>query len=240
MNIWQTIFFQPLFNILVGIYNLVGDMGLAIIVLTILFKLILYPLSLKSLKSQRALQALQPKVDKLRQEFKDNKERLAKELMALYQTEKVSPTSSCLPLIVQLPFLIALYQVFQKFLDSSSFNLLYPFISQPGQLSDGFLGIINLGQVNYPLAVVAGLAQYWQTKMLATKQPPLQVPGSKDESLAAAMNKQMLYVMPVLTAIFGFSLPSGLVLYWLINILFTIAQQYVVFPHQKHNITAVS
>ncbi len=227
---WTTIFYQPLFNLLVGIYNLVGDMGIAIVVLTIVLKVVLYPLSQKAVKSQRALQELQPKVEALKLKLKDNKDGLAKGLMQLYQQEKVSPLSSCLPLLVQLPFLIALYQVFQSGLASAdSLKLLYPFIHNPGELSHIFLGFWDLLKPSWPLAVAAGASQFWQTKMLMTTKPAVKIPGSKDEGQMAMMNKQMLYVMPVLTVVLGFKLPSGLIVYWLVNILFTIGQQYLAF-----------
>lgn len=225
-----TIFYQPLFNLLVWVYNLVGDMGVAIIILTLILKLVLYPLSKKSVTSQRALQQLQPKVEALKVKLKDNKDALARELMQLYQAEKVSPLSSCLPLLVQLPFLIALYQVFRSGLGSAdSLQLLYPFVHNPGSLSHFAFGSWDLLQASWPLAVAAGLAQFWQSKMLIVSKPAVAGPASKDEGQAAMMNKQMLYVMPALTVILGFKLPSGLIIYWLVNILFTIVQQYLTF-----------
>lgn len=231
-SLWTTVFYQPLFNLLVAIYNLVGgDMGLAIIGLTCLIKLVLYPLSRSSLKSQRALQELQPKVEELKTKFKDSKEKLAQELMRLYQQEKVSPLSSCLPLLIQLPFLIALYQVFGSGLRSGDVSLVYPFIYNPGHLSDLMFGMFSLSRPSWVLALVTAATQYWQAKMLVTKRPPIATPAAKDETMVAAMNKQALYVMPVLTLVFGLSLPSGLILYWLVNIIFTVVQQYLTFRH---------
>lgn len=233
-TIWNTIFYQPLFNLLVFVYNQVGDMGVAIIILTLILKGVLYPFSQKSVKAQKALQQLQPKIEALKVKFKGQKDVMAKELMALYQQEKISPLSSCLPLLVQLPFLIALYQVFRSGLGSSdSLNILYPFIHNPGQLAHFFFGFWDLLKPNWPLAVVTGLAQYWQSKMLITTKPAVATPGSKDEGMASMMNKQMLYMMPVITVVFGVTLPSGLILYWLVNILFTIGQQYLAF--RKHD-----
>lgn len=229
---WRAVFYQPILNLLVAIYHLVGDMGIAIILLTLLFKFVLYPLSRQALKSQRALQQLQPKVDELRKKYKDQKDVMSRELMALYQREKVSPFSSCLPLLVQLPLLIALYQVFMSGLNSGSLDLLYPFVPNPGHLSPTTLGLWDLTQGSIVLAVMAGAAQYWQSKMLVHTPPAVKAAGSKDEGMAAVMNKQMLYMMPVLTIVLGSRLPSGLVLYWLINILFTVGQQYLAFrPH---------
>jgi len=221
MQLWQTLLYQPLFNLLIFIYNLVGgDIGVAIIVLTIILKIVLAPLSHKSLQSQRALQQIQPKVEELKLKYKDQKERLSQELMILYKTEKVNPFSSCLPILIQLPFLIALYQVFSHGLASQSLDILYQFIHNPGHLNTTFLGFWDLVKPNWLLAVVTGAAQYWQSKSLIKK------PTTTTDNITSTMNKQMLYVMPAVTVFFGFSLPGGLMLYWLINTLLTVAQQY--------------
>jgi len=229
--LWQNIFYQPLFNLLVLIYNLTGDLGLAIILLTLLLKLLLYPLSRRSLQSQKALQELQPKVEELKKKFSNDKEKMSRELMTLYQQERVSPFSSCLPLLIQLPFLFALYSVFRQGLSSTGWESLYYFVAQPSHISDLFLGFWSLSKPNIVLAVVTGLAQYWQAKMLIHQKPAVQSAGSKDEGIMATMNKQTLYMMPVMTVIFGLTLPSGLILYWLVNTLVTVLQQYLTFFH---------
>ncbi|MBI5733611.1 MAG: membrane protein insertase YidC [Candidatus Kerfeldbacteria bacterium] len=222
-QLWQTLFYQPLFNLLVLVYGWVGDMGVAIIILTILLKLILYPLSRQSLKSQLALQKLQPQVNELKKRYQEDKPKLSREMMALYQQEKISPFSSCLPLLIQLPFLIALYQVFLSGLESGSLNLLYGFINNPGHLNSSFLGVWLLNKPNWLLAIITGATQFWQTKMLLPKGSGPAAAGD----MAASMNKQMLYLMPILTVIFGLRLPAGLMLYWLVNTLLTIGQQYL-------------
>lgn len=236
-EIWRIALYQPIFNLLVVIYNVVPDMGAAIVLLTLVFKGVMHPLSHKALRGQRALQELQPKVDELRAKYKDQKDAMAKELMALYQKEKVSPFSSCLPLLVQLPFLIALYKVFGSGLASHNLDLLYSFVPNPGQISDISMGFWNLSHPSWVLAFITGAAQYWQSKMLVHKKPPVAAVGSKDENMAAMMNKQMLYMMPALTVIFGFKLPAGLVLYWLVNIIYTVAQQHFAFRHHEPKAT---
>ncbi|MBU1039096.1 YidC/Oxa1 family membrane protein insertase [Patescibacteria group bacterium] len=235
---WQTFFYGPLFNLLVFIYNQVGDLGLAIIILTILLKIILYPLSRRSLQSQKALQQLQPKVEELKRKNKGNKEAMSRELMALYQQEKVSPFSSCLPLLIQLPFLFALYSVFGSGLSTNDFSGLYSFVANPGAISDLFLGFWSLGKPNIILAVITGLSQYWQAKMLMSTKPAISGEASKDEGLAASINKQALYIMPVMTMVFGFTLPAGLILYWLMNTLITIGQQYLTFTKNEEKVVS--
>jgi YidC/Oxa1 family membrane protein insertase len=111
---------------------------------------------------------------------------------------------------------------------------LYPFVQNPGQLKAISFGVFNLGTPNVILAIVAGIAQFFQAKMFSQKNPPSDAgQGAKDESMAAAMNKQMLYVMPVMTALIGFRLPAGLTLYWIFSTLLMIAQQVIIFRRSK-------
>lgn len=231
LDVLYSVFYQPLFNLLVFLYNTIpgSDIGVTIIALTVIIKLILYPFSIKSLRSQRALQELQPKVDELKIKFKDQKEDLAKELMKLYQAEKVSPFSSCLPLLIQIPFLFALYHVFQTGLSSASITGLYPFVANPGNLNPIAFGLVNLAQPHLFLAVLAGISQFFQAKMLMARKPAVTSEGSKDENMMTIMNRQMLYMMPVMTVIIGATLPGGLTLYWLISTVITIAQQWLTF-----------
>lgn len=238
MNIFYVFLFQPIFNLLVFLYNIVpgGDMGIAIILLTIIIKLALWPLMSSSLKSQKAMQELQPKLDVLKTEHKDNKEALSKAMMALYQEEKVNPLASCLPIIIQLPVLIALYRVLFHGFDVTALNQLYPFIHNPGSIHTLFLGLIDLGKANIGLAVLAGVLQFFQTRMLMQSQPPKQVAkteGAKDESMLASMNKSMMYMMPIMTILIGIKLPGGLTLYWVTVTVFSIAQQWWVFSQKE-------
>lgn len=225
--LYNTIFLSPIFNALVWLYNLTGDVGIAIVLLTVVVRLIILPVTLKSLKSQKALQSLQPKLGELKEKFKNDKQGLAKATMQLYASEKVNPASSCLPLLIQLPVFIALYQALQIGLGNKGFDLLYHFVANPTSIAPTGFGIVDLAKASIPIAVAAGLSQFWQAKMLSTPKPPPKIPGSHDESMLTAMNKQMLYVMPVMTVVIGWSLPGGVILYWLVTNLLTIVQQYL-------------
>src|SRR5574344_728909 len=165
MYLFQEIFYRPILNFLVFLYNIIPghDLGVAIILLTIVIKLILHPLSLKSLKSQKELQDIQPKIDALKEEHKDNKEALAKATMDLYKEHKINPFSSCLPLLIQLPFLLAVYQVFRDGL-ASRLDLVYSFVYRPEMINAFSFGFIDLSKPNVILAVLAGVAQFWQAK----------------------------------------------------------------------------
>ena len=238
-SIFNAIFFQPILNLLVWLYVTVpgSDIGIAIILLTLVIKIVLYPLTHIQIKQQRAMQELQPKIEEIRKRLKDDKEKQAAELMELYKKEKVNPAASCLPLLVQLPVFIALYHALSVGLASQGLNQLYPFVPNPQTIQTMFLGIFDLTKPNYILAIAAAGIQFWQTKMIlkppaaTVTAPPPEVansPGAKDESMTAIMNKQMTYMMPIMTAVIGFSLPGGLTLYWLVMSLLTVAQQALV------------
>ncbi|MFA6533576.1 MAG: YidC/Oxa1 family membrane protein insertase [Patescibacteria group bacterium] len=236
IQIYNLVLYQPLFNLLVWLYNTIPghDFGLAVIALTVIIKLVLYPFSLQSIRAQKAMQQLQPKLEELKKKYKDNKEKLSVEMMNLYRAEKVNPLSSCLPVLIQLPFLIAVYQVFRRGLSNGSFEILYPFVANPGTINASFLGLVDLSKPQVVLAVLAGAAQFWQAKMLQVKPPPQgkngqPIAGAKDENMMAIMNKQMLYMMPLMTVFIGFSLPGGLTLYWLVTTVLTVFMQLFLF-----------
>ncbi len=235
VNFYYTFLYNPIFNLLVFLYNIIPghDVGVAIIVLTIIIKLLLLPLSLKATKSQKVLQDIQPKMDEIKKKYKDNKEAQAKALMDLYKKEKVNPLSSCFPLLIQFPFLIALFQVFRNGFNPSALQVVYPFIHRPDHLNPISLGHIDLSNPIPLLAVLTGIAQFWQTKMLSHKKPPIKSEGAKDESMTAMMNKQMMYVMPILTVFIGLRFPGGLLLYWFVNTLLMILQQEIMFKKDK-------
>ncbi|MBD3250951.1 membrane protein insertase YidC [Candidatus Uhrbacteria bacterium] len=234
---------RPILNLLMWLYDVVPghDIGIAIILLTVIIKVLLYPLAKKQIKQQKALQDLQPKIEEIRKQYKEDKEQQAKELMALYKAEKVNPAASCLPLLIQLPIFIALFHVLRTILEDMDLgSMLYSFIPYPGTIDPSFLGIVDLQNPNYVLAIAAGIVQYFQAKQImsrgATKQPPEEVkdkPGAKDESMAAMMNKQMVYMMPIITVIIGFSLPGALILYWFTMSVLTVIQQWYMLSYKK-------
>ena len=149
-------------------------------------------------------------------------------IILIYKENKINPFSSCLPLLIQLPFLIAVYQVFRAGV-TNNLGLVYSFVYKPEAINVISFGFLNLAKPSIYLAVLAGLAQFWQARMMITKKPVVKTPGAKDEGMAAMMNKQMLYFMPALTVFIGLSLPGGLTLYWFVITLLTALQQLVVF-----------
>jgi YidC/Oxa1 family membrane protein insertase len=235
-QVYEVIFYEPLFNILVWLYNVIPghDLGVAIALLTVLIRLVLYPLSLKSIRAQKAMQDIQPKLDAIKKQYANNREKQAEETMKLYREEKINPLSSCLPVLLQLPFLIALFHVFQNGTNPESLSVLYPFVHNPGSISAvGFYGLLDLSVSNPIIAILAGLAQYWQGHMLIRRRPVVKNEATKDEDFATIMNQQMTYVMPVVTAIFAWRFPAGLGLYWFLSTLLLALQQWYLF-HRKN------
>jgi len=220
--LYNTIIYRPLLNLLVFFYNIIPghDIGVVIILLTILIRLALAPSFHKSLKSQQAMNELQPKLNEIREKYKDDKEGQARAMMQLYKDHKINPMSSCLPLIIQLPILIALYQVFAKALNNSLEGL-YSFIQNPGTINPYFLHLVDLSKPSVILGVVAGAVQFWQSKMMLPK-----VPGQ--DATAKIMAMQTTYILPVISVIIAIKLPAGLPLYWIVTTLFAVVQQYYI------------
>ena len=226
-SLYTDIIYRPLLNLLVFFYNIIPghDIGVVIVLLTVLIRLILAPSFHKSLKSQKAMSDLQPKLNELREKHKNDKEGQAKAMMDLYKEHKINPLGSCLPLLLQLPILIALYQVFSKALNNHLSGL-YSFIAQPGLIDPKFLGLVDLSKPSLAFGIVAGLAQFWQSKMMMPKA------GTQQDATAKAMQLQTTYVLPIISVVIAIKLPAGLPLYWIVTTLFAVAQQYYII--KKH------
>jgi YidC/Oxa1 family membrane protein insertase len=248
VDFFYTVLYEPLFNALIYIYDVSPwkDLGVAIIILTLLIKLVLYLPSRSSIKSQKVLQETQPKLDAIKKKYKDNREEMGKQLMSFYKENKVNPFSSCLPLLIQLPILIALYRVFfgglttdpdTEILVADQVGHLYGNLKDiyaTTPLNSMFLGFVDLAKKgNYVLAFIAGGLQFLQGRMMMRRKPAINTGGSKDEGKAASINRQMMYFMPVITVIFGIQFPAGLTLYWATSTLFQVGQQYFMFKDKK-------
>lgn len=235
ISVFNTILYRPLFNILVLLYEYLPgqDFGIAVIVLTLLIKIAFYPLGIKGIKSQKALSELQPKIKEIQEKYKDDKEKQTKTIMALYKEAKINPFSGCLPLLVQLPILIALYRVFWRGLQPEQMAFLYSFVSSPGAIDSTFLGIMNLAQPNLVLAILAGVSQFLQTRMSSFK---IKTDKGKKSNFSGAIQKQMQYFFPFFTVLILFRLPAAIGLYWLVTTLFTIIQQHFIFKKQSRQI----
>ena len=239
ITIFNTFLYQPLFNALIFLYQYLPgqDFGVAVIVLTILVRIILSPLNVQAIKSQKKLADFQPKLEEIKDKHKNDKEKQTKEMMELYKKEKVNPFSGCLPLLIQLPILIALFQIFQGFYGASPeqiidrvSQILYGFIPHPGVINFMFLGFVDLASRNIVLAIITGIVQYFQTKALT---PKIKKTKNKSPDFSRIMQKQTLYLFPVFTVFILLGLPSAVALYWTTTSLFSIGQQYLLFKKDK-------
>jgi YidC/Oxa1 family membrane protein insertase len=232
MEIINEILYRPLFNALIFFYNTVAfhDLGIAIIILTIIIRAALWPSQAKALRSQRDLQKLQPELEKIKTKYKD-KQKQTQATLEFYKTHKISPFSSCLPTLIQLPIIIALYQVFRNSLNLESLSALYPFISRPETVNSISLGILDLSQPNrIILPILTGGLQFVQSWMMMRR-----VGASKNQKLdaASAISKQMLYIFPLMTIFIAMSLPAALPIYWIVTTLFAIIQQWYIMRDDK-------
>ncbi|MEK9181673.1 MAG: YidC/Oxa1 family membrane protein insertase [Patescibacteria group bacterium] len=234
--IWNTLLYKPLLNALAFLVSVIpgGDVGLAVIILTILVKIILFPLSQKSIKSQAAMALLAPELEKIKKSGV-SKEEQAKLTFELYKTHKTNPFSGCLLVLIQIPIIFALYYVFFKGINFEN-GLLYSFIHIPEKLNMMFLGILDMSQKSLILAVLAGVSQYLQAHFMP--QPPVSgVPGAKTgtfaESFSKSMNMQMKYIFPFVVTWIAYSISGAIALYWITSNIFTVGQQIYVSKTEK-------
>lgn len=213
-NLFNQFLYNPLLNALVFLYeNIPGhDLGIAIIVLTIIIRIVLLPLFYKGAKDQAIMQRLAPRIKEIQKDHKDDRAKQAQVLMDLYREHKVNPMSQFLIIIIQLPILIALYWVFLRGIPANA------------ELSHYFLGIIDLSSRNLIVVVLAALAQYFQGKLSLPKITK----RAEELSPMEKMGRQMVFIGPVLTIMFLSYLPSAVGLYWLTTSVFSAIQQIAI------------
>ncbi len=231
VTLFDVALYRPLFNALILIYNYVPghDFGLAIVILTVIIKVILYPLSVKALNSQLAMQKLQPKLQEIQKNYKNDKEAQGRETLELYRKEKINPFSGLFLALLQLPILIALYRVFWRGLKPEELVLLYSFASNPLQINTITLGFLDLSQPNFIFAILAAILQFFQTKMLL----PQKTGNEKEGDVSAMVQKNMVYVFPLVTIVILMKLPAALGLYWIVSGIVSIAQQHIMIKKFK-------
>lgn len=234
--IWHTFFFDPIYNTLVFFIDVVraGDVGIAIICMVILVKTIILPISLKANRTQLAMRELEPKLAQIKIDHKDKREIQALKTMELFKEAKVNPFSSILLLFIQIPFFLALYFTVYSGggvkLPEINTALLYSFVKIPETVNMLFLGLIDITTKNIPLAFLAGLTQYIHTNLsLPPHKPrdPKAEPNFK-EDFTRNMQLQMRYVFPVIITVVSYTLSAAIALYFVINNLMSIAQEYIV------------
>jgi YidC/Oxa1 family membrane protein insertase len=224
---WDIVMLQWMINLLIALSHfLFNNFGLTIIIFTLIIRFVLLPLTLRQLRATKAMTTLQPKLMDLQKKYGKDKQKLAQEQMALYKESGVSPAGCAIPMLIQFPIWIALYQAIVLALAVSPEALLnlsryfyswvLPLASLP--LNNHFLGL-NLAEGNAILAVIVGITMWVQQKMVT---PTTQDPRTAQQS------QMMLWMMPIIFTFFSLSFPSGLALYWVISNIFSIVVQYFV------------
>lgn len=226
----------PILNVLIIMYQVIGDLGVVIIIFTLIVRALLLPLSLKSLRAQKKIQDLQPKIKDLERNHTGSKQELQLKKTKLFQDYNVNPLAGCLPQLVQLGLLIVLYQVIigvfrhpETLGVAVSTQFFWLDLAKPDKF--------------YILPILAGISQLILSLMIApggeikdtipnqSKNKKIQTANQKEENvadMAASMQKQMIFIMPAMTVAFAATFPSGLALYWVVTTLFSLGQQLAI------------
>lgn len=246
VDIWNTLLYVPLVNLLVLFYHILGDnFGFAIIALTLVLKTLTYPLSIPSLKMAQKQREIQPELKKIKEKYK-NKQVQAEKQMELFKKHGINPASGCLPQVITVIIFLTMYRVFNNLLVAETAGtsitqineILYnfPFLQfQPGDVFNTQFLWMNLAYPDpyYILPVLAAVAQFFASRysMRQNKKiaPVVKDTPDKSDDLMYNMQEQMAYLFPIMTLIFGVRLPSGLVLYWLVSTLFMVIQYYFIY-----------
>jgi YidC/Oxa1 family membrane protein insertase len=231
---WNGVFYKPIFNTLVFLIDVLPNQSLpwGIILLTLIVKLILLGPNHKALKAQKAMQKVQPQLEALKIKYKDDSQRLAQETMGVWKKHKVSPMSSCLPMLIQFPILIALFYVVKGGLEVINPDLLYSTLKNVDltNINPNFLGLIDLTKTSViVLPIIVGGMQFIQMRLALAKTQNKALAVKKDQpNPMPMMNKMMQYFMPIMIAVFVASLPAAVGFYWGTSTLFGIGQQLIV------------
>ncbi|MBU1179066.1 YidC/Oxa1 family membrane protein insertase [Patescibacteria group bacterium] len=234
-NIYQIVFFQPLYNGLIFLTKILpfNDLGLAIVFLTVIVRFILFPLSHKSIVTQKKIKILEPEINKIKNKHKEKQEEQTKQIMALYKNHGINPFSGFFLILIQLPVFIALYTILRNFSAINS-DLLYSFLGVVEKVNTSFLGLIDISKPSYLISILAGLSQFFQIKLSLPpgKKIPQKERSFKDE-LQRSMGIQMRYVMPVFIFFIAQRFSSGLALYWTTSNIFAIFHEIIVARKAK-------
>ncbi len=239
--LWNLILYKPFLNALAFLISIVpgGDVGVAVIILTVLVKTVLYPLSQRSIESQIKMNLLAPELKKIK-DSGASKEEQAKQTFELYKHHKTNPFSGCFLVLIQIPIIFALYYVFLKGITIDG-SMLYSFVHTPASVNMLFLGILDISQKGLiVLALLAGISQYFQAVLMP--KPAVQNKDSKSfqDNLTNSMQTQMKYVFPFVIAFIAYSVSGAVALYWITSNIFAIGQQLYANRKRKLALEAVN
>ncbi|MBI4128072.1 MAG: membrane protein insertase YidC [Parcubacteria group bacterium] len=232
------IFFRPILNLLAALYNLIPghDLGVAIILVTLVVRFLLAPFTRRSLTTQLEMQKIQPELAGIRKQYAHDREAQARAMMEVYRTRKVSPFGSLTPLFIQLPVLIALFQVLSADLASIEPRFFYSFVTPPHNIDPTLGGFLALNEPSIILGVLAGVAQFFQSRMLVIANQP----EVKADDTAAMVSRQSMYLIPLVVGITGARFPAGISLYWTVSTLFGLVQQWLILKPRTATKTQVT
>lgn len=243
-SLWNTVFYEPIYNALIFIINNItfGDVGFAIILVTIIVKLALSPLTRKSIKSQILMKRMEPELKQIKKDF-PNKEEQAKKTFELYKKYGTNPFSGCLVILLQLPVIFALYYVFLKGLSIDP-SKIYSFIQIPVNLHTNFLGLIEMASHSIFLGVFAGITQFIQGYLSTPVKPKIEIvnkiegepPKTFQEQLSDSMQMNVRYILPLFIAFIAWKISAAVALYWIMSNIFTIAQEWYIRRRLARNL----
>jgi YidC/Oxa1 family membrane protein insertase len=239
--IWTAVFYQPIYNALIFLIDSVtfGDVGFAIILLTIIVKLALFPISKKSIKGQLLMKKMQPLISEIKEKY-PNKEEQARKTFELYKENKVNPFSGCLLLIIQLPIIFALYYAFYKGLAVGDTGLLYSFISSPEYLNPIFLGLFDVHHNSLILAILSGVSQfihgYYASPINGNPKKDPEKKRTFQEQMSESMSFNMKYVLPVFIVFIAYRLSAAVAIYWITSNIFTVIQELYIRKKLEKNL----
>jgi len=228
--IFHLFFYNPLYNGLIIFLSWLPhpDVGLAVILFTVFIKLALFPLSKQAVRTQMEIKEIEPELSQIKEKYKDDREKQAKETMALYQRKGINPFSSFFLILIQAPIIFALYFIFLKGgLPLIDGKLLYGFVkglSNSVVPNMHFLGLYDVSKPQIVLGVLAGISQFVQVQFSIPPVKKVDKPNFKDD-LARSMNIQMRYILPAFIFLLSLKLSGAVTLYWITGNLFTIAQE---------------
>lgn len=236
INLWNTLLYEPIYNVLIFIVNNItfGDVGFAIILVTIVVKTILIPLNNKSIRSQVLMKKMEPEMKQIKKDY-PNKEEQAKKTFELYKKYKTNPFSGCLVILIQLPIIFALYYVFYNGLGLKE-DILYSFVQTPSVLNTNFLGFFDLADKSIWLGILTGATQFIQGYLSSPKKPKkgqIQVVKEADsnktvdfqDQLSQSMQMNVKYILPIFIGFIAWKISAAVALYWIVNNVFTIIQE---------------
>ena len=215
---FHTVFYNPIYNALVALIAVIpgGDVGIAVIIVTIIIRLILLPFSLSAARTQRTMKTLEPKIKELKERHKGDKEKEALETLSLYKNEKVNPFASILTVFIQIPVLLALYWVFRyEPFTVLSVARLYEFTPLPHVTSLQFLGSISVAGKSMTLAIIAGATQYFQAHLMLSGTMKLSEGKSMQNDFQRIMGMQLKYVFPFLIGMISYTTSGAVALYFI-------------------------